>query len=169
MTETISVILNLKMPNIQMKQTEEILNKLKEISSPEPSPWLDEARKRRENKQGFKKSYLTAVQILRTLRERGMTQKELALKMNVSPQVVNKWIKGKENFTYDTIAKIEEVLGINITNIKGEEAAPYETYKGKDAQLDLAIKLLKEEVKKNPVYKPKAPKYPDKSFKGERE
>jgi tricorn protease len=42
---------------------------------------------------------------------------------------------------------------------------PHETFKGRDAQLEAAIKYLEEEIKKNPVPKPIAPKYPDKSFK----
>lgn len=42
---------------------------------------------------------------------------------------------------------------------------PHETFKGRDAQLEAAIKYLEEEIKKNPIPKPAAPKYPDKSFK----
>ena len=39
-----------------------------------------------------------------------MTQKQLSEALNVSPQVVNKWLKGKENFTLETISKIETAL-----------------------------------------------------------
>jgi tricorn protease len=42
---------------------------------------------------------------------------------------------------------------------------PHGTFKGEDAQLDAAIKFLQEEIRKKPVPKPVAPKYPDKSFK----
>ena len=42
---------------------------------------------------------------------------------------------------------------------------PFETYKGKDAQLDAAIEYLKNEIKEHPVDVPKAPQHPDKSFK----
>lgn len=41
---------------------------------------------------------------------------------------------------------------------------PYETYKGKDAQLEYAIDYLKKQIKANPVPILKAPPYPDKSF-----
>ena len=44
---------------------------------------------------------------------------------------------------------------------------PHSTFKGKDAQLDAAIKHLKELIKKEPVDVPDPPKYPDKSFKYE--
>jgi tricorn protease len=44
---------------------------------------------------------------------------------------------------------------------------PYATFKGKDAQLDAAIKHLKELIKKEPVDVPDPPEYPDKSHKYE--
>jgi tricorn protease len=42
---------------------------------------------------------------------------------------------------------------------------PHETFKGRDAQLEAAIKYLEQEIKNKPIPKPVAPKYPDKSFK----
>jgi tricorn protease len=42
---------------------------------------------------------------------------------------------------------------------------PHATFNGQDAQLDAAIKYLQEQIRKNPVPAPVAPKYPDKSFK----
>jgi tricorn protease len=41
---------------------------------------------------------------------------------------------------------------------------PHETFKGRDAQLEFAIKYLQDLIRKNPVAVPKAPAYPDKSF-----
>lgn len=42
---------------------------------------------------------------------------------------------------------------------------PYETFKGKDAQLEYAVDYLKKLLKEHPVEQPKTPAYPDKSFK----
>jgi len=42
---------------------------------------------------------------------------------------------------------------------------PYETFKGKDKQLEFAIDYLKKKNKDEPVEVPKPPAYPDKSFK----
>jgi tricorn protease len=42
---------------------------------------------------------------------------------------------------------------------------PYETFNGKDRQLEFAIDYLKKEIKDEPVEVPKVPAYPDKSFK----
>jgi tricorn protease len=42
---------------------------------------------------------------------------------------------------------------------------PHATFAGSDAQLDAAIKLLEDEIKKDPRPVPPPPPYPDKSFK----
>ena len=42
---------------------------------------------------------------------------------------------------------------------------PHETFAGKDAQLQCAIELLQQQIKADPRPVPKAPPYPDKSFK----
>lgn len=42
---------------------------------------------------------------------------------------------------------------------------PYTTFQGKDTQLEAAIKFLQDKLAKEPVPVPKAPAYPDKSFK----
>ncbi len=41
---------------------------------------------------------------------------------------------------------------------------PFETYNGKDAQLDKAIEFLQNKIKTDPVVVPNPPSYPDKSF-----
>lgn len=94
-----------------------ILEKLDQIIASEPNKWLEEADYRFENKAWLQKSQAIALKILRTIRAKGMTQKELAEKLNVSPQQVNKWVKGKENFTLETISKIENVLDIQLIKI----------------------------------------------------
>jgi len=41
---------------------------------------------------------------------------------------------------------------------------PFQTFKGKDAQLEYAIDYLKKQIQQNPVAMPKVPAYPNKSF-----
>jgi transcriptional regulator with XRE-family HTH domain len=43
-----------------------------------------------------------------------MTQKQLAEMMQVSPQQINKWVKGNEKFSLDTLLKLQEVLDVPI-------------------------------------------------------
>lgn len=91
--------------------------KLLEIAEKEPSPWLEEARQRDKNRPWLQKSGKIALRVLRTLKESGLTQKELAEKMEVSPQYVNKIVTGKENLSLETITKLEAALGISLIQV----------------------------------------------------
>jgi transcriptional regulator with XRE-family HTH domain len=70
------------------------------------------------NKAWLKKSMRIAVAILKVLRERKISQNTLAASLNVTPQYVNKILKGNENLTLETISKIEEILGIKLVSIE---------------------------------------------------
>ncbi len=67
-----------------------------------------------KNKSWLRESKRIAVKVLLALKEQNMTQKELAEKMGVSPQYINKLVKGKENLTLDTITKLQNILQIAI-------------------------------------------------------
>ena len=100
-----------------MKSQQEISDKLNLIIANEPSKWLEEADYRFENKAWLQKSQAIALKILRHIRANSISQKDLAERLNVSPQQVNKWVKGSENFTLDTISKIENALGIQLISV----------------------------------------------------
>ena len=51
------------------------------------------------------------VRIEQLLRDKGISQKELAEKMNKKPSEINKWLRGNHNLTLKTIAKLEAELG----------------------------------------------------------
>jgi ribosome-binding protein aMBF1 (putative translation factor) len=110
-----------------MKSQQEIQDKLNQIITDEPSQWLEDANYRFENKAWLRKSQAIALKILTHIRANSISQKELAERLNVAPQQVNRWVKGGENFTLDTISKIEIALGIELINVseklqKGENA-----------------------------------------------
>jgi transcriptional regulator with XRE-family HTH domain len=83
---------------------------------------LDAMTWRAENRGWLKNAQAVALKMLQALKSKKMTQKGLAELMEVSPQQVNKWVKGKENFTFETISKIEAVLGITLIEIGVKEA-----------------------------------------------
>lgn len=95
-----------------------------DLVSDETSPVHELMSNRSANKAWLKKSMLIAIVILNVLRERKITQVEFANKLGVSPQYVNKILKGQENLTLETIAKIEQILNVNLITI--------ETYKKKN-------------------------------------
>jgi len=84
------------------------------------SNWVEEAKERQNNKAWLKHSRRIAIKILVTLREKGIKQKELALTLNVSPQQINKIVKGKENLTLETISKLELALDISLMSVESK-------------------------------------------------
>jgi ribosome-binding protein aMBF1 (putative translation factor) len=96
---------------------ENLKEKLAQFVSKEPSKWQEEAQFRADNRAGLKRSQAIALNILTRIDEMGISQKELAMKLNVSPQLVNKWVKGRENFGLETISKLEEALEMELLSI----------------------------------------------------
>lgn len=91
-----------------------IKEKLSKIASEQSSDWKGKAKHRRDNREWLKKSAAIAVRVLDALKAQGISQKELALRMNISPQQVSKIVKGQENLTLETISNLEVALGIKI-------------------------------------------------------
>jgi transcriptional regulator with XRE-family HTH domain len=103
---------------------EEIEEKLRKVISKEKGSWLEDTQYWADNEKWLKRSQSIAITVHRTLRAKGLNQRDLAALMNRSAQQVNRWLKGSENFTLETIAKLEEALGIelmNVTNIEDKK------------------------------------------------
>lgn len=102
------------------------------LISDKQSGWLEDALWREENQDWLKKSAMIAIRILREIRKQkpinGMSQKKLADEMRVTPQYVNKIVKGQENLSLQTISKIENVLGIKITEILPKSESQFIDY-----------------------------------------
>lgn len=98
-------------------KSEDIKDKLNEVVSKEPSKWQAKAEWREANKPWLEKSADIALKVLRALRCKAMTQRDLAEQLGVSAQYVNKIVKGKENLTLETICILESVLGVELIAI----------------------------------------------------
>lgn len=94
--------------------------KLKGIAKEDKNKTLEAIKWRRENRAWLRRSQGIALKILKTLREKSMSQKDLAAILDVSPQQVNKWLKGKENFRLDTISKFELALDIKLIELSNK-------------------------------------------------
>ncbi|MDR0864796.1 MAG: helix-turn-helix domain-containing protein [Candidatus Symbiothrix sp.] len=93
---------------------ENVINKLRQHESPNKSRWRNDADFRRENKSWLRHSQFIAMLMLDKMEDLDMTQKALASQMNVSQQYISKILKGRENLSLETLAKIEDILHINI-------------------------------------------------------
>ena len=92
--------------------------KLSKLTSDQSSTWKAKVKYRRENREWLKKSAAIAVRVLDALKEQNLSQKELADRMNISPQQISKIVKGHENLTLETISNLELALGIQIMDDK---------------------------------------------------
>lgn len=99
-----------------MRSTNEIVSKLKEHQSATPSKWRENAEWRMDNKSWLRYSQHIAMKMLDKMDEMGMTQKQLSELMGCSQQYVSKVLKGQENLSLETLAKIERCLQISILN-----------------------------------------------------
>lgn len=128
---------------------DEILNKLQNVVSTEPSKWHEDADFRFQNKKWLKHSQCVALNILRTLRAKDLSQKDLAEKLGVSPQLVNKWVKGKENFTFETVAKLEEALNIELMSVTGFEGIQKTELKMVEIPYSVLTQNIQPEIKEH--------------------
>ncbi len=87
---------------------------LKAHQSTEPSQWKQQAQWHVDNWAWIKHSAQIALKVKGRLNALGLTQKELAERMGCSQQYVSLILKGKENLTLETIAKLETVLDFEI-------------------------------------------------------
>lgn len=58
------------------------------------------------------------------LQSKGMTQKDLAIKLGKTEAEVCKWMRGTHNFTLSTISKIENALGEKILTVTPKREQP---------------------------------------------
>lgn len=97
-----------------MKTKEETISKLNEPRSETPSKWRENAEWRMANKSWLRYSQRIAMMMLDKMEELGLTQKSLAQRMGCSQQYISRVLKGTENLSIETIAKIERALEIEI-------------------------------------------------------
>lgn len=62
-------------------------------------------------------SFAIVDRIDQLLKEKGMTQRELAEALGKKEAEVSRWMRGTHNFTIRTLAKISNVLGTQIINV----------------------------------------------------
>lgn len=97
--------------------------KMKKLSSGTSLGWLDDANFVEDNSEMLEMTGRIALAIIKVMKKKGLTKKELANLLKISPQSVSKQLSGNANFTLETMAKYGKILGIKF------EVTP--TYQGK--------------------------------------
>ncbi len=92
----------------------ELLNRLSAHKSASQSRWREKALERRENKEWLRYSQTIAMMMLDRMEALGLTQKAVAERMGCSQQYISRVLKGTENLSIETIAKIESALDLQI-------------------------------------------------------
>ncbi len=92
-----------------MKQ--KTLEFLESHQSETPSHWKEEAEWRRENKDWLRYSKRIAVMLLSYMKREHLTQSAMAERLDCTQQYVSKMLKGTENLSLETLAKLEHATG----------------------------------------------------------
>lgn len=82
--------------------------------------WKIRAKNDRKNREDITRAQAFALELLDYMDATNITQVELAKKMCVSPQHVNKILRAKSNLTFETMDKIARALGVKISSPKIE-------------------------------------------------
>jgi len=100
------------------------LEKLQQLAKPLPEKERQEMECQIENRDWLLLSVRLALKIRSLMNAEGISQSELARRMNVSPAQVTKILSGQENLGLKTIAKVEAALGKPLYDINIGEDAP---------------------------------------------
>ena len=92
-----------------MKQ--KTLEYLESHQSETPSQWREEAEWRRENREWLNYSRRIAVKLLSYMKREHLTQSAMAERLDCTQQYVSKILKGTENLSLETLAKLEYAMG----------------------------------------------------------
>lgn len=89
---------------------------------------LEERRKRvnPEVRETVALSFRIVDRIHDILEEKGLKQKDLALRLGKSEAEISKWMRGTHNFTIDTLISIEDALEAPILQVFHHERPAYE-------------------------------------------
>lgn len=91
---------------------------LNKIVTKTATKWKERAKKDRSNRRNITRAQAFALELLDYMDLHKIKQIELANKMGVSTQQVNKILRAKANLTFETIDKIADALGADISSPK---------------------------------------------------
>ena len=94
----------------------EAIARLSRYQTNEPSKWREkEEERRRAKEEGWLRySRRIAIKIAMAMKQQNISRQDLAERMGCSPQYISRLLKGEENFSLETICKLENALNVPI-------------------------------------------------------
>ena len=95
---------------------EEAIARLSRYQTNEPSKWREKEEERRCAKEEgwLRYSRRIAIKIAMAMQQQNITRQDLAERMGCSPRYISRLLKGEENFSLETICKLENALNVPI-------------------------------------------------------
>lgn len=94
------------------------MDKLENLAAKNPpSNWKEKVIYRKENKAWLKQSSRISLRILDALDDKGWNKTDLAQALGITPELVNKYVKGECDFNLSTISQLEKALGVELMPI----------------------------------------------------
>lgn len=85
------------------------------------SNWIEEAKREREVEEDLLACRLIVLKIVRYMKDHHLSQKDLAKKLNVSPQYINKFLHGQDlDMKVSTVLRYGRILGIKLIHVPGQ-------------------------------------------------
>ena len=82
------------------------------------SSWIEEAKREREIEEDLLACRHIVLKIVRYMKENHLSHKELAKKLNVSPQYINKFLHGQDlDMKVSTVFRYGRILGIKLLEL----------------------------------------------------
>jgi transcriptional regulator with XRE-family HTH domain len=91
---------------------------LNQIVSKTASKWKTRAKQDRSNRRNISRAQAFALELMDYMNAHGIKQNQLAKRMGVTSQQVNKILRAKSNLTFETLDKIEDALDITVSTAK---------------------------------------------------
>lgn len=130
-----------------MSTTSSKLEFKKLLSPSEKEKWRETVEFRKSNKEWLSLSADIALKVMDEMENLGIKGNELAKRMGVSPQQVSKILKGRENLKLETIAKLNQALGIKIVAVPSEDEIVVKN--DMNTLMKLTTKILEQHIKFN--------------------
>ena len=93
---------------------------LKAHEAPASSHWREDAQWRKDNAHWLKYARQITLHVLQAMDDQSVTQQELARRMGCSQQYISNLLKGSQNMTLETLARLESALHIHILALPAE-------------------------------------------------